>query len=73
MSEDLSKSEIRGFKDLEVWRGSMRPVRVCCDVTGFPESEGFGVMSLLHQTELHRSFCNLVRTNSGRYFIGTEP
>lgn len=61
MLEDLPKSKIRGFKDLEVWQVSMGLVRFCYD-SNPPD-----------QSELHRSFCSLVLTNSGRYFIGTEP
>ena len=51
MSDDLPKSEIRGFKDLEVWQVSMRLVRVCYDLTkGFPESERFGLTNQLRRS-----------------------
>ena len=61
MLEDLPKSKIRGFKDLKFWQVSMRLVRFCYE------------SNPPNQSEFHRSFCSLVRTNSGRYFMGTEP
>lgn len=51
VSDDLPKSEIRGFKDLDVWQVSMRLVRVCYDLTkGFPESERFGLTNQLRRS-----------------------